>query len=117
MSDHYIHALSWATIPPAISLLLGSFAMVFLLVMQQYAVHHNLYFKAFINALAIGGLNLLAIRLGAAAGIVEGIAFIVGGALGTLISMWAINTLKARANRLLIERDRLRIFMRHKMSR
>jgi hypothetical protein len=102
MSDHYIHALSWATIPPAISLLLGSFAMVFLLVMQQYAVHHNLYFKAFINALAIGALNLIAIRLGAAAGMVEGVAFIVGGALGTAISMWTISILKHRSNQQLV---------------
>ena len=102
MSDQYIYVLSWVTLPPAISLLLGSFAMVFLLVMQQYAVHHNLYFKAFVNALAIGGLNLLAIRLGAAAGIVEGIAFIVGGALGTLISMWTISILRLQSNQLLI---------------
>lgn len=103
MSNQYIHALSWVTILPAISLLLGSFAMVFLLVMQQYAVHHNLYFKAFVNALAIGGLNLLAIRLGAVAGVVDGAAFIIGGALGTCTSMWTINVLKVRANKLLIE--------------
>lgn len=106
MSDQYIYALSWATIAPVISLLLGSFAMVFLLVIQQYAVHHNLYFKAFVNALAIGGLNLLAIRLGAVAGVIEGAAFIIGGALGTCTSMWMINTLKVRTNRLLIEHSK-----------
>ena len=75
------------TIPPAISLFLGSFTMVFLLVMQQYAVHHKHYLQAFINAFALGGLNLLAIRLGASAGMVEAAAFVCGGALGTVASM------------------------------
>lgn len=98
MSNQYIQALSLATMPPAICLLLGSFAMVFLLVMQQHAVHYYFYSKAFLNALAIGALNLLAIRLGAAAGIVEGAAFIVGGALGTVMSMWTISALKRESS-------------------
>jgi hypothetical protein len=76
-------------LPPLISLFLGAFAMVFLLVMQQHAVHRKRYFQAFINAFAIGGLNLLAIRLGASAGLGEAAAFLCGGALGTVISMWA----------------------------
>lgn len=75
--------------PPALSLFLGSFAMVFLLVMQQHAVHHKRYWHAFINAFAIGGFNLLAIRLGASAGMIEAAAFLCGGALGTVASMWA----------------------------
>lgn len=88
--------------PPAISLFLGSFAMVFLIVMQQHAVHHKRYFSAFINAFAIGGLNLLAIRLGATAGMVEASAFICGGALGTVISMWTISTLKPQSDQQLV---------------
>lgn len=51
-------------LPPSIILFLGSFALVFLLVLQQHAVHHERYLQAFINALAIGSLNLLAIRMG-----------------------------------------------------
>ena len=73
--------------PPAISLFLGAFVMVFLLVMQQHTVHRKRYLPAFINALAIGGLNLVAIRMGATASIVEAAAFLCGGALGTVVSM------------------------------
>lgn len=68
--------------------------MVYLLVMQQHAVHSKRYLPAFINAFALGGLNLLAIRLGASAGLFEGSAFLFGGALGTVTSMWTCERLE-----------------------
>lgn len=70
------------------SLFVGAFAMVFLLVLQQHAVHKKRYWRAFFNALGIGSLNLLAIRLGTSAETIECAGFLLGGALGTVTSMW-----------------------------
>lgn len=100
-------------LPSSISLFLGSFALVFLLVLQQHAVHHQKYLQAFINALAIGSLNLLAIRLGATASGLDVFAFLCGGASGTVTSMWAREHLTAGAQMHIAS---LRRFMSHKFG-
>jgi len=76
------------TTQTSITLFIGSFSLVFMLVMQQHAIHQEKYTQAFVNALIIGGLNLVAIRFGAAATGTEAMAFLCGGGAGTVFSMW-----------------------------
>ena len=60
-------------------LFFGSFFLVFALGFQQSNVQHRRYQAAFVNGLFIGVMNLLVLRIGPSAAIMEMIAFLIGG--------------------------------------
>lgn len=69
-------------------LFFGSFFLVFALGFQQSNVQHSRYQAAFVNGLFIGIMNLLVLRIGPSAAIMEMIAFLIGGALGSAAAIW-----------------------------
>jgi hypothetical protein len=71
-----------------IALFGGSFALVFALSFQQHHVHCRRYGFAFTNAVIIGILNLVMIKLGSQASPTEMMAYISGGPMGNVAAMW-----------------------------
>lgn len=67
----------------------GSFALVFALSFQQHHVHCRRYYFTFINAVIIGMLNLVMLKLGSQASPTEMLAYISGGPMGSIVAMWA----------------------------
>lgn len=72
-----------------IALFGGSFALVFALSFQQHHVHCRRYGFTFINAVIIGMLNLVMLKLGSQASPTEMLAYILGGPMGSVVAMWA----------------------------
>jgi hypothetical protein len=72
-----------------IALFGGSFALVFALSFQQHHVHCRRYGFTFINAVIIGMLNLVMLKLGSQASPTEMLAYISGGPMGSVVAMWA----------------------------
>jgi lipoprotein signal peptidase len=66
----------------------GSFALVFALSFQQHHVHCRRYGFTFVNAVIIGALNLVMIKLGSQASPTEMLAYISGGPIGNVVAMW-----------------------------
>ena len=79
-------------------LFLGSFFIVFALGFQQHNVHYRRYQAAFLNAILIGVLNLLVLRLGPTASMTEMAAFLIGEPLGSVAAIWLNTMVGNRAN-------------------
>jgi len=72
-----------------IALFGGSFALVFALNFQQHHVHSRRSGFTFVNAVIIGVLNLVMLKLGSQASPTEMVAYISGGPMGNVAAMWA----------------------------
>ena len=66
----------------------GSFALVFALSFQQHHVHSRRYGYTFVNAVIIGLLNLVMLKLGSQASPTEMMAYVSGGPVGNVAAMW-----------------------------
>lgn len=73
----------------AIYLLISTLALVFCLGLQSQFVNNGHFIAAFANSLAIGTANLVLFKLAPNASPLESIAYIAGGPLGIVLSMWA----------------------------
>lgn len=73
----------------ALYLLISTMALVFCLGLQSQFVNNDHFVAAFANSLAIGTANLVLLKLAPDATPVESIAYITGGPIGIVLSMWA----------------------------
>lgn len=65
----------------------STFVLVFALGMQSLNVNGGHYIAAFLTSFAIGGANMVLLKLGPNAGTTEIIAFLAGGPFGIVSSM------------------------------
>jgi hypothetical protein len=71
----------------ALTLFVSTFALVFALGFQSLNVNNHQYRAAFITSFAIGSMQLIMLKLGPDASILESIAFVAGGPFGIVASM------------------------------
>ena len=70
-------------------ILFGStFVVVFALGLQSLNVNGGHYIAAFLTSFAIGGANMVLLKLGPQASTSEIVAFLGGGPFGIVLSMW-----------------------------
>lgn len=72
----------------SVILFLSSFALVFLMGVQQLNVHSRRYLLSGVTSLLIGLTNLAALKLVPEAALLPALAFLAGGPLGIVTSMW-----------------------------
>lgn len=72
----------------ALLLFLGSFALIFLLTMQQHNVALRKQFGAAVTSAAIGIVTIANVRLGAQADFLEMLVFVLAQPIATVLSMW-----------------------------
>lgn len=73
----------------ALILFASTFVLVFALGLQSLNVNGKHYAAAFFTSFAIGGSNMVLLKLGPDANWVEIAAYLFGGPLGIVASMWA----------------------------
>lgn len=73
----------------ALTLFLSTFAVVFLLGVQQLNVQHGHQLAAFATSIAIGGANLALFKLAPEASGTEILAYLAGGPVGIVCAMRA----------------------------
>lgn len=73
----------------ALALFVSTFVLVFALGLQSLNVNGRHYVAAFFTSFAIGASNLVLFKLAPDAGAMEVAAFMIGGPLGIITSMWA----------------------------
>ena len=73
----------------ALYLLISTLSLVFCLGLQSQLVNNGHYKGAFANSLAIGAANLVLFKLAPDASPLESLAYIAGGPIGIVLSMWA----------------------------
>ena len=72
----------------ALILFVSTFVLVFALGLQSLNVNGGHYRAAFFTSFAIGGANMILLKLGPDASALEIAAFLGGGPFGIIISMW-----------------------------
>lgn len=80
----------------AIYLLISTLSLVFCLGLQSQFVNNGHFIAAFANSLAIGAANLVLFKLAPDATPLESIAYIAGGPIGIVLSMWAYRCMGAK---------------------
>lgn len=70
-------------------LFVSTFALVFALGLQSLNVNGGHYKAAFLTSFVIGGANMVLLKLGPNANALEIAAYLAGGPLGIVCSMWA----------------------------
>lgn len=70
-------------------LFVSTFALVFALGLQSLNVNGGHYKAAFLTSFVIGGANMILLKLGPNANALEIAAYLAGGPLGIVCSMWA----------------------------
>jgi len=73
----------------ALLLLASTFVLVFFLGLQSLNVNRGHYFAAFITSFGIGAGQLILFKLAPDANGIEIAAYLTGGPLGIVASMWA----------------------------
>lgn len=81
----------------ALVLFLSTFVLVFALGLQSLNVNGRHYVWAFFTSFAIGGSNMVLLKLGPDANWLEVAAFLSGGPLGIVTSMWVHPLLVSRS--------------------
>jgi hypothetical protein len=79
-------------------LLLSTYFLVMALGLQSQFVNNGHYMGAFMNSFMIGAGNLVLFKLAPNASPIEMIAFLSGGPLGIISSMWVYRLIKDRKN-------------------
>ena len=80
----------------AAALFASSFAVVFLLTSQSLWVNNGRYLSAFCYSAAIGGNQLVLLKLAPASTAIEAAAFIAGGPFAVLLAMYLLRHLHRR---------------------
>ncbi len=69
-------------------LFISTLALVFCLGLQSQMVNNGHFVGAFVNSLAIGAANLVLLKLAPDASGIEVAAYLAGGPIGIVASMW-----------------------------
>lgn len=73
----------------SLALFVSTFVLVFALGLQSLNVNGRHFAAAFFTSFAIGASNLVLFKLAPNAGAMDIVAFMIGGPLGIITSMWA----------------------------
>jgi len=73
----------------AVTLFASTFVLVFALGFQSLNVNHGHYRAAALTSFVIGSMQMIVLKLGPDASTLEVAAFIGGGPIGIVCSMWA----------------------------
>lgn len=80
-------------------LLISTFVLVFALGWQSQNVNGGHYWSAFFTSFVIGGMQMVLLKLGPDASLTEIAAFLAGGPLGIVASMWLHRRTLGKARR------------------
>jgi hypothetical protein len=73
----------------ALLLFISTYVLVFALGFQSQNVNGGHYFSAFMTSFAIGGGQMVLYKMAPNANLIEITAYLIGGPLGIVSSMWA----------------------------
>lgn len=73
----------------ALTLFASTFVLVFALGFQSLNVNNGHYLAAALTSFVIGAMQIIVLKLGPDASVIEAVAFVAGGPFGIIASMWA----------------------------